>query len=323
MARPLRIEFEGALYHITTRGNEQKDIFLDVEDREKFFRYLHLTKIRYKVTIHAYCLMNNHYHLLIETALPNLTRFMRDLNGHYTIYFNRRNKRSGHLFQGRYKAILVDKDNYLWELSRYIHLNPVRAKMTDRPENYPYSSFKYFLGEVRQPEYLSTEFILNQFGRNQPEQIRSYKQFVYDGIGKTVNFLTNLYADCILGTEEFIYEISNRMLKNKSIPRDITHQKKLRHNIELKGVLKTVMMYYAIDKDILTKRKSKYNNSKKAFVYLVRKYTDCGLTAIKESLDNTITEVAVSKLFARTVVELQDNIGLRKDIEKLEEKIGV
>ncbi|MBU0693504.1 MAG: transposase [Candidatus Omnitrophica bacterium] len=323
MGRPLRIEFEGALYHITTRGNEQKDIFLDGEDREKFFEYLQLTKIRYKITIHAYCLMNNHYHLLSETARPNLTQFMRDLNGHYTIYFNRRHRRCGHLFQGRYKAILVDKDSYLWELSRYIHLNPVRAKMIDKPEKYPYSSFKYFLGMVQQPEYLSTEFILNQFGRNQLEQIRSYKQFVYDGIGKPVNFLSNLYADCILGTEEFVYKISNRILKNKSIPRDITHQKRLRYNIELKDILKIVMMYYAIDKDILTKRKAKSNNSKKAFVYLVRKYTDCGLAAIKESLDNSITEVAVSKLFARTVAELKDNIGLRKDIEKLEEKIGV
>jgi len=127
MARPLRIEYPGAHYHITSRGNEQKDIFKSQRDREKFLEYLECATTRYGAVIHAYCLMSNHFHLLLETPEGNLSEIMRHINGAYTTYFNVKRKRAGHLLQGRYKAILVDADEYLVELSRYIHLNPVRV----------------------------------------------------------------------------------------------------------------------------------------------------------------------------------------------------
>lgn len=136
MARPLRIEFEGAVYHITARGNERKKIYLSKSDYEKFLKYLGDTKKKYNIVIHCYVLMSNHYHLIIETPEANLSRAMHYINGSYTTYFNIKRKRSGHLFQGRFKSILVDKDNYLLELSRYIHLNPVRAGIVEKPEDY-------------------------------------------------------------------------------------------------------------------------------------------------------------------------------------------
>ena len=321
MARPLRIEFEGAVYHVTSRGNERKDIFFDKEDREKFFEYLELTKTRYKVVIYGYCLMDNHYHLLVETTQPNLTRFMRDLNGHYTIYFNRRHKRFGHLFQGRYKAILVDKETYLLELSRYIHLNPVRAKITAKPESYAYSTMKYYLAPATAPAWIDMDFILSQFGRKQAKQTSAYKQYVYDGVGKTVSPLSNLHADCILGTEEFIRKIGNKILKNRDISSQTPRLKKLKHNIDTNDTMKLVLAYYRVDKAVLLKKKARSNSPKKAFVYLSRKYTDCGLVGMKQLLDNTVSEAGISKLFNRTDRELQKDKLLRSDMEKLEEKL--
>jgi REP element-mobilizing transposase RayT len=139
MARPLRIEYPGAVYHITSRGNAYQDVFLDDADRERFLEVLKQTVDRFNWLCHAYCLMMNHYHLLIETVDPTLSRGMRQLNGVYTQAFNRRHERVGHLFQGRYKAILVEKETYLLELSRYIVLNPVRAKMVKKPEEWEWS----------------------------------------------------------------------------------------------------------------------------------------------------------------------------------------
>ena len=132
MARPLRITFPGAFYHITSRGNEQKVVFKSKRDREKFLEYLESATRRYAALIHAYCMMDNHYHLMLETPSGNLPEIMRHINGAYTTYFNIKRKRSGHLFQGRYKAILVEIDEYAKELSRYIHLNPVMAGMRDK-----------------------------------------------------------------------------------------------------------------------------------------------------------------------------------------------
>lgn len=133
MARPLRIAFPGAFYHITTRGNERKAVFKSKRDREKFLEYLETATERYNAAIHAYCLIGNHYHILLETPAGNLSQIMHHVNGAYTTYFNVKRARGGHLFQGRYKAILVEKDEYAKELSRYVHLNPVRAEIVETP----------------------------------------------------------------------------------------------------------------------------------------------------------------------------------------------
>ena len=147
MARPLRITYPGAFYHITSRGNERKAVFKSKRDREKFLEYLESATQRYDAQIHTYCMMDTHYHLLLETPSGNLSQIMRHINGAYTTYFNVKRGRSGHLFQGRYKAIVVDIDQYAKELSRYIHLNPVRAKMVETLEEYEWSSYKFFISK--------------------------------------------------------------------------------------------------------------------------------------------------------------------------------
>ena len=151
MARPLRIQYPGAFYHVMSRGNEQKEIFKSRRDREQFLGYLETATTRYGAVFHSYCLMNNHYHLLLETPEGNLSQIMRHINGAYTTYFNTKRKRAGHLFQGRFKAILIEADEYALELSRYIHLNPVRAGMVETPVTYEWTSYSAYVG-LRQTE---------------------------------------------------------------------------------------------------------------------------------------------------------------------------
>ncbi len=140
MARPLRIEYAGAFYHVTARGNDRKKIFFTQRDYARFKEYLSIARERFGSVLHAYVLMGNHYHLLLETPEGNLVQVMHYLNGSYTTYINVKRKRSGHLFKGRDNSIVIDKDSYLLTLSRYIHLTPVRAKIKERPADYPHSS---------------------------------------------------------------------------------------------------------------------------------------------------------------------------------------
>ena len=179
MPRPLRIEFPGALYHVFSRGNDKRDIFRTDEDRELFLAALGEACERFGVRIHSYCLMTNHYHLLLETPEANLSQFMKLFLGVYTIRFNRTHKRVGHLFQGRYRAHLVDKDDYFLQVSRYIHLNPVSAGMKDLPEAYPWSSLKYFTNGQKAPNFLQKDLILGQF-----KSSKEYIDFIREGIGK-------------------------------------------------------------------------------------------------------------------------------------------
>ncbi|HAU1322460.1 TPA: addiction module toxin RelE, partial [Legionella pneumophila] len=151
MVRPLRIEFAGGLYHITSRGNRKEAIYLSDEDRENFLSVLGDTCLKYQWLCHSYCLMTNHYHLLIETPLGNLSKGMRYLNGVYTQKFNKSHKRIGHVLQGRYKSILVEKDSYLLELSRYIVLNPVRVGMVEKADEWSWSSYLATSGRVPIP----------------------------------------------------------------------------------------------------------------------------------------------------------------------------
>ena len=212
MTRPLRIQYPGAFYHVFSRGNERKDIFFTDDDRELFLAALDECSRRFGVMLHSYCLMDNHIHLLLETKNSNLSNFMKYLLGVYTLRFNRLHKRVGHLFQGRYKAYLVEKDAYLLELSRYIHLNPVKAGISQLPESYPWSSMKYFLAKDA-PFYLDRSFILSPFDSPQ-----SYHRFVVEGIGQALNPFKGLIGGVILGSKEFAGQFKQRAVAEKGIP---------------------------------------------------------------------------------------------------------
>lgn len=198
MARPLRLEFHGALYHLTSRGDRQEPIFLDDADRKLFLDLVGKEIKQQGWICYAYCLMDNHYHLLIETPEPNLVRGMRRLNGVYTQAFNRRHRRVGHVFQGRYKAILVDKESYLLELCRYVVLNPVRAKVVRRPENWPWSSYRFTAGHGKSPEWLAAKKVVSLFSRRV-----TYRQFVAEGLDQP-SVWNHLRGQIYLGGEAFL-----------------------------------------------------------------------------------------------------------------------
>ena len=234
MTRPLRIEFKGAVYHITSRGNAKQAIFLDEKDFVDFLNLLCSVVKRYHFILHAYCLMNNHYHLLIETPYANLSRGMRQLNGLYTQRFNQRHKRVGHLLQGRYQAILVDKDNYLLELCRYIVLNSVRAKIVKNPKDWRWSSYQATTGHQGIP-CLTTDWILSQFGKEQKVASSLYQAFVLSGI-KAESPLKAVKGQLFLGQENFIDKLKHLIQgkeKLKEIPRKQRYVIRLPLNIIL------------------------------------------------------------------------------------------
>ncbi|MGH8679554.1 MAG: transposase [Burkholderiales bacterium] len=203
MARALRLEFPGALYHVTARGNAREDIYRDDEDRRVFLAVLALVIKRFNWLCHAYCLMSNHYHLVIETPEANLSAGMRQLNGVYTQRFNRRHERVGHVFQGRFKGILLERDSYLLELCRYVVLNPVRAKMVKHPGKHPWSSYRASAGTHTRPAFLSVDWILSQFAKTPSAARRRYIEFVAAGIGLPSPW-ESLKGQCLLGAASFV-----------------------------------------------------------------------------------------------------------------------
>jgi putative transposase len=209
MARPLRIEFAGALYHVTSRGDRREPIFEDDEDRLMFFGILKEVLQRFNWVCHGYCLMTNHYHLVVETPDGNLSKGMRQLNGMYTQATNRRHGRTGYLFQGRFKGILVDKESYLLELTRYVVLNPVRAGMVKHPGKYPWSSYHAMVGEVQVPDWLTTDVILGQFGKRRAEAWRRYSEFVLGGIAGS-SIWDGLRQQIFLGDEKFVARMQRK-----------------------------------------------------------------------------------------------------------------
>lgn len=206
MVRPLRIEFAGGLYHITSRGNRKEAIYLLDEDREKFLSVLGDVCTKYNWLCHSYCLMSNHYHLLIETPLSNLSKGMRYLNGVYTQKFNKTHNRVGHVLQGRYKSILVEKDSYLLELARYIVLNPVRAGMVQKAGEWPWSSYLATSGKVPVPSWLMVDWLLSSFSSTKSAALIKYEQFV-ESVRNKENPWSDLKHQIYLGSEDFISKV--------------------------------------------------------------------------------------------------------------------
>lgn len=221
MARQLRIEFPGAFYHVFSRGNQKQLIFFSDEDKCFFLHCLRKACEKFGVIIHTYCLMPNHYHLFLETPKGNLSRMMHFLITDYTVYFNKKHDRHGHLFQGRFKSVLVDAVGYAKELSRYIHLNPVRSEIVNRPEEYPWSSYRYFCSAIDPEPWLVTSVILKLFGEKLSASRKAYVDFVNEGSGTEVlEQIRGSIRKGILGSEEFIARIKKDYLSSELCGKD-------------------------------------------------------------------------------------------------------
>ena len=203
MARPLRLELAGGLYHVTSRGDRREAIFLNDADRLVWLEVFAQTCKRFNWICHAWCLMDNHYHIVVETIEGNLAQGMRHLNGVYTQTFNRTHKRVGHVFQGRYKAIIVEKDGYLLELARYVVLNPLRAGMVKDITDWHWSSYAAMLGIQAKPEWLQSDWILGQFSSQRRRAINLYIDFVRAGVGLP-SVWEQLSGQVFLGSDRFL-----------------------------------------------------------------------------------------------------------------------
>jgi len=224
MTRPLRIQYPGAVYHVTCRGNERREIYQDDPDRLQFLEILAQTQEIYTLKIHGYVLMNNHFHLLVETPLGNLGESMRRLNITYTSYYNRRHERVGHLYQGRYKSLLVDKDTYLSVLSRYIHLNPVRITTSETKSakekmqallDYRWSSLNGYLNTRRRENFVDHDLVLSEYGGDTPDGRRSYRRRIMEDLTGRIDIRGEIVGQSILGGDRFIAWLQEKMVGDK------------------------------------------------------------------------------------------------------------
>jgi REP element-mobilizing transposase RayT len=293
-------------------GNERKAVFKSRRDREKFLEYLESASERYGAVIHIYCLMDNHYHLLIETPAGNLAQIMQHINSAYTTYFNVKRKRSGHLFQGRYRSIVIEADTYAKELSRYIHLNPVRAGMADTPEEYEWSSYLFYAVEEEKPAWLSTDFILGYFAGTYSVAQQKYRSFVESLIGKQYRSpLTGISLSAILGLPDFVDEIKGRFLSKE------------RHDGYLPSLNEPAdrPSMEEIDRVVGSTAKENNRSARQMQIYLCHRYTGARLLEIGNRFG--IGESAVSQNSRRFSERLRRDRELRRATKLVEKELGV
>jgi putative transposase len=239
MARKPRIEFEGALYHVITRGNQRQQIFKATQDYERYVRILDDYKARYGFMLYAYVLMENHVHLLVETKEIPLSKILQGVNQRYTMYFNRRYATVGHLFQGRYKAMLCDKDSYLLSLVKYIHMNPVRAERTKSPEAYLWSSHGSYIGRARGRGIIDSEPVLKIFGEDRRKARKAYQEFMKEKEMLPREEVYGTVDQRIVGDEGFVEEV---MTKTGKL--DVRRRRKYAYR--LPDIAKAVEETYAV-----------------------------------------------------------------------------
>jgi putative transposase len=310
MSRPLRLEFPGAFYHITSRGNERRTVFYSRPDRERFYGYLEAAADRYGSVIHAFCLMSNHYHLLLETPNGNLSHILQYLNGSYTTYFNVKRKRSGHLFQGRFKSILIEADSYAIELSRYIHRNPVRVGMVDAPDHYEWSSYRAYIGLSAKPRWLSTDMILAQFGSQDPQG--RYRVFVdAPGEDDDVSPLDTTVGGILLGTEEFISTISEEVTTERKPDRAVPAMRSLSHHPAIDEIVRVVADLGPEQAQL----------ARKMTLYICHRYSGMSLKVIGSHFG--IGDSAVHQASKRLMAEARSDEKLRQILNKVIEALAL
>jgi REP element-mobilizing transposase RayT len=314
MSRPLRVEYEHAFYHVISRGHRRENIFRNDGDRKNFLNKLSLAAERLQLKIHAYVLMNNHYHLLIETPQANIVKAMHDINAGYANWYRCKYRLVGSIFQGRYKAIVVEKDEYLLVLSAYIHLNPVKAGMVKKPEEYFWSSYGSYIGKSKPPSFLYVSEILAKFKRKS-----AYGQYVISFLedGKGIAQEDMYGRNSFLGSDGFIRRALSGFRSGKRSDGEVNDEKELRQ-VSTDDVLEIMMTTFHIDDDDIRSRK-KGNVYRKMFIYMLRKHTDLSLREIGELLGMKYR--AVSELERYFSNELTEKKPIQKLVARVEKEL--
>jgi REP element-mobilizing transposase RayT len=321
MTRPLRVEYPDAYYHVINRGNSKEKIYLNDRDKEKFLEYLEKAAERFSVIFHGYCLMSNHYHLLVQTPDSNLSRAMQWINVSYATYFNRKRDRHGHLFQGRFKAILIDADEYLKHLSRYIHLNPVRAKMVSSPSEYQWSSYSAFIGKQKPPQFLETDWLLSTFGKNKKQARQSYRDFVEKVDPKSLeNPSDQVCEGFLLGDSNFLKWVKETFLSDREDQKEISQLKKLKPRIAVEDVVLSVADQFECSTEQITAKGRKNNKAREVAIYLARDM--CGLSCKQLGLYfGGVSGALITMMHKRIGEEVSQNRRFRRRIDTIKKRI--
>ncbi|MBN1355086.1 transposase [bacterium] len=320
MSRPLRIEARDAWYHVLNRGRNREAVFRSKNDHPKFIRLLQETAERWNLRVAAYCLMPNHYHLLVQTPEANLSRCMRHIDGVYTQWFNHVHDLDGALFRGRYKSILIDEDNYLLRLIRYIHGNPVKAGLVEEIDRYTWSSHTGYISSDARWDWIYKEYVLSKFSKDKREQIERYREFMAedqseDDLGK----LEEGRMPSILGSRKFIDTVKERYYL---VPKDaeIPQSRELAPSAD--QIESAVCDFYGVDpRDLMKSLRGVFNEPRNVAIYLMRRFRPDTLARIGSRFGISRYS-SVSSVYDRMNRQVRENAGLRRKVNKLIAKIN-
>jgi len=305
MARPLRLEYPGAIYHVMSRGHERSRIFGSDRDRERWLELLGWAAGRERWEVHAYCLMSNHYHLLVETPQGGISAGVHALNSRYAQWFNFRMKRHGHLFEGRFRAVLVQKESHLLELARYIVLNPVRSKLVAGAGDWRWSSYRATAGFVGPPDWLAVDWTLAQFGARRQTSLAAYRRFVAQGKG-VPSPLEGVSAQIYLGDERFLKDVGRLARQYESDPEIPLRQRRLA-GPSVDEVERAAAKEWKVDVPAL--RRPRGGAEKIAAIYLIRTLTRMKVLEIAKRYG--VGSARVSNVVRQVVEETETAFGRR------------
>jgi putative transposase len=315
MVRPLRIICAGAYYHVISRGNMEHFIFPEEENKKCFIDFLGKGTEKYRVEVYAYCVMGNHYHLLIQTKEANLPDFMHFLGSSYASYLAKREWK-GHIFAGRYKAICVEKEEYFLTLQRYIHLNPVKAGLVERPEHFPWSSYIYFISDLGAPKWLNSTWMQEYFGTEEQCCRKSYREFMEEGIvSEYVYPWDKVVAQSILGSEDFVKKI----LENQPVPRsdEVAGRGVLLRQFTMEQIMMGICDVFGISdlKGIARGGSDVVRNARQLFIYLAKEYTTSTNRKIGEITGNP-GPYAIANQYTRIRRLLREDAAIRREFNQ-------
>lgn len=328
MARPLRIEGNGFWYHVIARGDDGRVIFEDQVESQNFLKRLEATSTLFSIEVHAYALMNTHVHLFVRTPMANLGRFMQRLLTGYSVWYNHRRERRGHVFQGRYKALLVDRNAYGLEVSRYIHLNPARASSSKTlvelrriARTYPWSSYRAYLGLCPAPSFLYRDDTLSRFGGSNKEAQGKYARFVEEGLLRNLpELLDNVRAQSVLGSDDFMDRMRRLVMTCGSLDATARRNKQRLGNMPMQSVIDAVAAQFQVDPTELSTAKRSRSEARSVLLWALHNW--CGAIHSQNEMGlalGGITGQAVGKAARQVTARRKHDAKLQRALTQLEQ----
>jgi REP element-mobilizing transposase RayT len=317
MARPWRLQYEGAIYHIMSRGVGRGKIFLTNDDYSRLLEYIENAREKFNLDIFAFVLMSNHYHMFLRTNEPNLSRTMQWIQTAYSIYYNRNHKRSGHLFQGRYKSIIVGDESYWHILSLYIHLNPLRAGIIEKLSEYKWSSYHDYVNAKKVHKWVNSEAVLEGLGSNKQDSRKEYRKLIREVSGKEKDFLENIKYGMILGSDKFVEWVQKKFIdRTEKKDAELPQKKRISDVGVIERVIEEIIHNYKIDKSTLLQRKRHIPfEARDVGMFILRTYTGLKNKEIGEIFGVSLS--AVNKAALRVSIQSKTRNDIRRKVERI------